>query len=98
MDLPTIPVDGLDAIARRLDRCAERVADHALAVRAGASETWRGPGADRHRELVDGHAADLRDLADRLHDAATSVRHLRATARDRVAELGQADRTIGMLP
>lgn len=98
MDLPDLPVDGLDAIATRLDRCAERMAVQALAVRAGTSETWRGGAADRHRELVAGHAADLDELADRLRGAAATVRDLRATARARVVALGRLDGTVGMLP
>ena len=98
MDLPYLPVDGLDAIAARLDRCAERVSVQAVAIRAGTSETWQGGAADRHRELVAGHAADLDDLADRLRDAASAVRHLRSTARARLVDLGRVDRTVGVLP
>lgn len=98
MDLSDLPVDGLDAIATRLDRCAEHVVAQAAVVRAGTSETWRGGAAARHRQLVAGHAADLDDLADRVDRAADAVRYLRATARARLVTLGEADRTVGIVP
>lgn len=98
MDLPTIPVDGLDAIAARLDRCAERIAAQARLARSGTSEAWRGPAADRHREIVTGHVSDLEDLTDRLRDAAASVRRLGSTARARVVERAKVGGTAGILP
>lgn len=98
MDIPRIPIDGLDAIATRLDRYAEHLAAQATLARAGTSEAWRGPAADRHREVVAGHASDLEDLAERLDGAAASIRHLSSTARARVGGLGRVDVAVGILP
>lgn len=98
MDIPTISIDGLDVVATRLDRCAEHIAVQSVLTRSGTSEAWRGGAADRHRELVAGHTADLDELARRLREAATAVRHLSSTARSRAIELGQVDRTAGLLP
>ncbi len=96
MDIPPIPVDGLDAIAARLERCAEHVDRQAVAARSGVSEAWRGPAADRHGDIVCGHLSDLEGLADRLRGAASSVRHLSSTARRRVVDLGRIDVTAGI--
>lgn len=98
MDIPTIPIEALGTIATRLDRCAERIAVQARMVRSGTSEAWQGDAADRHRELVAGHTADLEELVRRLHEAATRVRQLGSTARQRVVDLSRVDRTIGLLP
>lgn len=96
MDMPTIPVDGLEAIATRLDRCAESMATQADRIRSATSELWRGPAAERHRELVVGHARDLDELAGALREASARVRHLSATARARVIALGEVDLTVGI--
>lgn len=93
MDIPTPQLDGLEATATRLDRCAERIEAQAGVARSGVSEAWQGPAADRHREVVAGHVSDLEHLADRLRGAAVSVRHLGSTARARIADLGQVDIT-----
>ncbi|WP_435202409.1 hypothetical protein [Janibacter sp. GS2] len=98
MDVPTIPIDALGTTAARLDRCAERIAVQARTIRCATSEAWQGDAADRHRELVAGHTADLEELARRLHEAATRVRQLDSTARQRVVDLGRVDRRIGLLP
>lgn len=90
-----IPVDGLDVIATHLDRCAERVETQAAIARTGRSEAWRGPAAARHGEIVDAHVSDLEALGDDLRAAAVSVRHLGATARRRIVDLGRIDVTAG---
>ena len=106
MDMPTLSVDGLEAIATRLDRCAEHVATQADRTRSATSDRWRGPAAERHQELVgglsgaqevrDGHARDLDELARALREAARRVCHLGATARARVTALGEVDLTVGI--
>ncbi|MGO1165335.1 MAG: hypothetical protein ACTMHL_01830 [Janibacter sp.] len=96
MDIPTISIDGLDAVATRLDRCAEHIVVQSALIHAGTSEAWRGGAADRHRELVARHAADLTELARRLREAATAVRHLGSIARQRAVALGH--RTVGLAP
>lgn len=96
MDMPTIPVDGLEAIATRLDRCAEHIATQAGLAGSATSELWRGPSAERHREVVARHARDLDDLARALREASALVRHLSATARARLVALGEVDLTVGI--
>ncbi|HIZ99355.1 MAG TPA: hypothetical protein H9805_12365 [Candidatus Janibacter merdipullorum] len=96
MDMPTLSVDGLEAIATRLDRCAEHVATQADRTRSATSDRWRGPAAERHQELVTGHARDLDELARALREAARRVCHLGATARARVTALGEVDLTVGI--
>lgn len=98
MDIPLPDLDDLDAIATRLDRCAEHIAVRAAVTRSATSETWRGRAADLHHERLAEHATDLDDLARRLGGAATAVRHLGATARGRLAALGEVDLTAGPLP
>lgn len=98
MDIPRPDLDDLDAIATRLDRCAERIAARAAVTRSAPSETWRGGAADLHHERLTEHAADLDDLAGRIGGAATLVRHLGSTARDRLATLGEVDLTVGLVP
>lgn len=93
-----ISIERLDVVAARLDHCAERIAVQSVLIRAGTSEAWRGGASDRHRELVASHAADLEELARRLREAATAVRHLGSTTRHRAVALCQADRAVGLLP
>ena len=98
MDIPRPGLDDLDAIATRLDRCAEHIAAQAAVTRSATTATWRGRAADLHHERLTEHATDLDDLARRLGGAATAVRHLGSTARDRLATLGTVDPTAGLVP
>lgn len=91
MDLPNLSITDLDAVAVRLHRCAEEIDVQAARARLGASTTWRGAAADRHSARVTSHVAALESLADRLRDAATRVRFLGETARERVALIEGAD-------
>ncbi|WP_338750297.1 hypothetical protein [Janibacter alittae] len=90
MDIPHLPTDDLEALARRLERVAEDI--HGLAARTaqGTSPSWRGEAADRHRELVARHRADLTALAAAVRDAAAGVRVLAVTAREQLAFLQDA--------
>lgn len=98
MDLPPIPLDELEVLALRLERCAERIDDLAGRTRLGVSATWRGESAERHRERVARHAADLTDLGGRLREAAALVRRLAATAGERLALLAAAEMGTGGWP
>lgn len=98
MDIPRPDLDDLDAIATRLDRCAERIAAQAAVTRTATSETWHGGAAALHHDRLTEHAADLDDLARSLRGAAMAVRHLGSTARDRLATLGEVDLTVGLVP
>lgn len=98
MDIPDLPIADLEAIAVRLDRCAERIEVHAVQTRLGTSHTWQGAAAERHRERVAGHGADLHALAERIRVAAVRVRLLATTACERVTLLGTVDVGTGRWP
>lgn len=84
MDIPPFLVD-LEALALRLERLADGVDGLVARMPHGTSHSWRGVAADRHRELIAGHAGDLAALVTALREAAVAVRALAATARERVA-------------
>lgn len=95
MDIATLPIvtvaiADLEDIALRLERHAEAIDEIAARIPRGTSPSWRGEAADRHRELVMGHAGDLTSLATAMRRAATAVRVLSATAQERVALLQDA--------
>lgn len=105
MDVATLPISHLEVLAARLERCADDVDGLAARTRHGTSPSWRGEAADRYEEVVAGHEADLTTLGGDLRDAATDVRMLAVTARERLAALVAAaevvwdeGRPIGIIP
>ncbi|WEV77866.1 hypothetical protein O9K63_14920 [Janibacter cremeus] len=80
MDIPPLLLEDLEVPALRLERLADGVDGLVARTAHGTSHSWRGPAADRHRELVAAHAADLTALGAALRDAAAAVRTLAAVA------------------
>jgi len=67
--------DELDALARTMDECAERLDETCAALdRAGARTTWSGSDAADFRSSWVGHRRRLRQAGDELADRATFVR------------------------
>ncbi len=80
-----------EAVALRLERCAECVEVHASRTRLSTSTTWRGGAGELHRQRVAAHAEDLVALAHRVRQIASRVRELDATAASRIPLLEDID-------
>lgn len=88
MDIPPLLLEDLDALALRLEGLADDVDGLVARTAHGTSRSWRGPAADRHRELVAARAADLTALGAALRGAAAAVRVVAAAASEHFAALG----------
>lgn len=93
--VPDLDLGAVEAVALRLERCAEAVEVHAARTRLGTSTTWRGGASELHRQRVAAHGEDLSALADRVRRVASGVRALGATAAARVSLREEIDAGTG---